>query len=224
MVEPTVTAAPTEALADGRRVSPAAHLAERFAAAEVTGPRAVRIRETAFLTMVGVRSTPGSAVAARIETRLGAPLPAACGAVTTGEGVSVLWLSPDEFLVVTADEQPAQLTSRLIEALEDEPGSVIDLSANRTTFELAGPSARAVLEKGCPAGSSPPDLRGRRRLRDADRIGAGRVVEGRGGVVPDPAAFVFRRLPGSLAARRDDRVHRWGAVLMAPTTNPMSWH
>jgi sarcosine oxidase subunit gamma len=26
---------------------------------------------------------------------------------------------------------------------------VVDLSANRTTFELSGPRARAVLEKGC---------------------------------------------------------------------------
>ena len=51
---------------------------------------------------------------------------------------------------MVTDEQPAQLTSRLIEAIGDEPGSAIDLSANRTTFELAGPSARAVLEKGCP--------------------------------------------------------------------------
>ena len=28
-------------------------------------------------------------------------------------------------------------------------GQVVDLSANRTTFELSGPRARAVLEKGC---------------------------------------------------------------------------
>jgi sarcosine oxidase subunit gamma len=149
MVESTVTAAPTESLADVRRVSPAAHLAEQFAAAEVTGARAVRLREVAFLTMVGVRSVPGSAAAARIHTRLGAPLPSTCGSVTTGDGVSVLWLSPDEFLVIS-DEQPAELTPRLVEALGDEPGSATDLSANRTTFELAGSAARAVLEKGCP--------------------------------------------------------------------------
>jgi sarcosine oxidase subunit gamma len=85
----------------------------------------------------------------RIETRLGASLPATCGAVTIGDGVSMLWLSPDEFLVVS-DRQPAELTASLVAALEGEPGSATDLSANRTTFELSGPSARAVLEKGCP--------------------------------------------------------------------------
>jgi sarcosine oxidase, subunit gamma len=33
--------------------------------------------------------------------------------------------------------------------LADGEGQVVDLSANRTTFELTGPRARAVLEKGC---------------------------------------------------------------------------
>ena len=47
-------------------------------------------------------------------------------------------------------DQPAELTAALVEALDGEPGSATDLSANRTTFELTGPSARAVLEKGCP--------------------------------------------------------------------------
>jgi len=149
MVESAVTVAPTESAAGLRPVSPAAHLGERFAAAEVTGPRAVGIREVPFLTMVGVRAVPGSAAASAIEARLGISLPAACGAVATGPGVSAVWLSPDEFLVFS-DGPPAELASALVDALGDEPGSVIDLSANRTTFELAGPSARLVLEKGCP--------------------------------------------------------------------------
>ncbi|MFB6847304.1 sarcosine oxidase subunit gamma family protein [Streptomyces sp. NPDC056373] len=36
------------------------------------------------------------------------------------------------------------------EALGRDPGSVVDVSANRTTLELSGPSARQVLEKACP--------------------------------------------------------------------------
>lgn len=148
MVE-TLPAALTGSAVGLRPVSPAAHLVEKFAAAEVTGSRAVRIREVPFLTMVGVRSVPGSAAAGRIETRLGTSLPAACGSVSTGDGVSVLWLSPDEFLVISDEWSAAQLMSALVDALVGEPGSATDLSANRTTFELAGPSARAVLEKGC---------------------------------------------------------------------------
>lgn len=141
-----------------RRLSPAAHLAERFAAAEVSGPRAVRIREVPFLTMVGVRAVPGSAAAGLIETRLGVSLPSACGAVTTGDGVSVLWLSPDEFLVVSDERQSAPLTTTLVQTLHGEPGSVTDLSANRTTLELGGPTSREVLEKGCPLDLHPREF------------------------------------------------------------------
>ncbi|MDO5617974.1 sarcosine oxidase subunit gamma [Kocuria sp.] len=44
------------------------------------------------------------------------------------------------------------LTVRLTAAMADSPdrGQVVDLSANRTTLEIAGPHAREVLEKGCP--------------------------------------------------------------------------
>jgi DNA-binding Lrp family transcriptional regulator len=51
---------------------------------------------------------------------------------------------------------PSGLLSRsdeaaaLREALGPDPGSVVDLSANRTTLELSGPSARQILEKSRP--------------------------------------------------------------------------
>ena len=75
MVESALATAPSAAL---RPVSPAAHLGERFAAAEVRGARAVRIREVPFLTMVGLRAVPGGAAAERLAAHLGARLPATC--------------------------------------------------------------------------------------------------------------------------------------------------
>ena len=44
------------------------------------------------------------------------------------------------------------LTQELSRAMagHKQRSHVVDLSANRTTLELSGPSARAVLEKGCP--------------------------------------------------------------------------
>ena len=153
MVESALATAPSTVL---RPVSPAAHLGDRFAAAEVRGERAVRLREVPFLTMVGLRAVPGSAAAERLAAHLGVRLPARCGAVTSGDGFSVLWLSPDEFLVVSGPstmpsaDAPRRLAKALAEALDGRPGSATDLSANRTTFELSGPMARDVLEKGCP--------------------------------------------------------------------------
>lgn len=148
MVESMLSEAPTRPADQARAISPAAHLSAAFAAAEVTGARGVSIREVPFLTMVGVRVAPGTAGVERIEAALGTALPARCGEVADAETGQVLWLSPDEYVLVS-QEQPAQAVAVLTEALAGTPGSVIDLSANRTTFELAGPMARSVLEKGC---------------------------------------------------------------------------
>ena len=114
---PPLLAAGTAVTGGPRRISPAAHLAERFAAAEVAGPRAVSLREVPFLTMVGLRTVPGTDAAGRLEVALGTSLPNRCGSVSTsGDGVSVLWLSPDEFLVIT-EQPPTALATELAEAL-----------------------------------------------------------------------------------------------------------
>lgn len=140
-----------------RRTSPAAHLAEYMAAAEVTGARAVSLRELPFAVQIGLRATPGSASAHALEAVLGVPLPSGHGQ-TTGEasGQHVLWLSPDEFLAVDASREQVPGDADALEAaLQGLPGQALDLSANRTVLVLAGPSARKVLEKGCQADLHP---------------------------------------------------------------------
>jgi sarcosine oxidase subunit gamma len=88
------------------------------------------LREIPFLTMVDVRTTD--------VTVLGVPVPAPNRVTTAGER-AILWLGPDEYLVVAPDgDDVAELTGE----------SVVDVSANRTTIELSGPHARDVLEKG----------------------------------------------------------------------------
>ena len=132
------------------RVSPAAPLGEAFEAGSVKG--VVELREVSFLTMVGLRVDRNSDAGQRIAAVTGG-LPAASGGVSGTGDTSVLWLGPEEFLVVAPTEAHESLGGDLIqalrEALADGAGQVVDLSANRTTFELTGPRARAVLEKGC---------------------------------------------------------------------------
>lgn len=158
MAENTMTQvpdAPTTARTerfDALRVSPAAALAEAMAAAAVDGERGVSVRELAFLPALAVRVEPASAQAADVEAALGVALPRRAGQTTgDADGVHALWLGPDEFLVVDASRRqlPGEADAAAA-ALGDRPGQVLDHSANRTTLELAGPSARAVLEKGCP--------------------------------------------------------------------------
>jgi sarcosine oxidase subunit gamma len=157
------TAERASAVIRGLRRSPAAHLAQDFAQGSVAGSHGVALREVPFLTMVGVRVDPASAAATRIGAVVGG-LPAGCGQVGgaadgganggAGDGTGTLWLGPQEFLVVAPEQVsddggPAPLVSALQEALGQDVGQAVDLSANRTTFELTGPSARAVLEKSC---------------------------------------------------------------------------
>ncbi|MGW0761427.1 sarcosine oxidase subunit gamma [Streptomyces sp. NPDC002814] len=131
------------------RRSPLAHLEDRMCAATVTGTRAVALTERAFLTMVNLRVDPASDADDRIEQTLGAPLPRQCGDTTSSAAHTIVWLGPDEWLVLSQSEATA-LAAELKEALGGDPGSVVDVSANRTTLELTGPAARQVLEKGCP--------------------------------------------------------------------------
>lgn len=136
------------------RRSPLHHLTDRLAASAVPGERAVSVRQVPFPAMVSLRVSPGSPAAARIGEVLGAPLPGTCGKVATLGAHSALWLGPDEWLVVsTAEAGP--LTAKLTAALGEDPGSVVDVSANRTMLELAGPAARETLEKGCPVDLHP---------------------------------------------------------------------
>lgn len=142
------------------RISPAAQLREAFTAGSLAGT--VELGELPFLTLVGLRADAGSEAGQRLAAVTGG-LPAKCGEVVKKGDVSVLWLGPAEFLVVAPTEAHESLGGDLIQALQaalaDGQGQVVDLSANRTTFELSGPRARAVLEKGCSLDLHPREFK-----------------------------------------------------------------
>jgi sarcosine oxidase subunit gamma len=94
----------------------------------------------------------------RIETQVsvrGAPqpgFPVEPNIVSDVNGKTVLWLGPDEWLVLGARE-------------EDFPGAAatVDVSANRVHLELAGTGAAEVLATGCSL--------------DLDALGPGRCAQ-----------------------------------------------
>lgn len=114
----------------------------------------VHLIEVPYLAMVGLRLDPHGEAAAAVGREIGTPLPTSCGQVSSAGHRHILWLGPDEWLVVS-DESPASLMTAVSAALVGQHAAVVDLSANRTTLELTGASARAVLEKGCPADLHP---------------------------------------------------------------------
>ena len=58
-------------------------------------------------------------------------------------------LGPDEWLVLGPSGSEADMMRRLQQELAGSREQILDLTASRTTIELAGPRAREVLEMGC---------------------------------------------------------------------------
>ena len=109
------------------------------------------LREVPFLAQVDLR-LDATDLAARtaVESVIG-PLPMP-NAVHGGPDAAVLWLGPDEWLVVGPDGAATRLEMQLREALAsapDAPVAIVDVSANRTTIELARPDAANILASGC---------------------------------------------------------------------------
>ncbi len=110
------------------------------------------LRELPFLSQVDVRLDPSDEeTRAAVESVVG-ELPLEPNTFTGGAEGAVLWLGPDEWLLVGPPDGAAALEGQLREALGEAARGVaiIDVSANRTTVELTGPGARRALESGCP--------------------------------------------------------------------------
>ena len=128
------------------RRSPLSHLRTELAHA---GSPAVRLGERPFLAQIDLRLGGDAAARAAVADLIGGPLPTLPGTSTRGPESSTLWLGPDEWLVVGEPDSEQPLVERLTRAVSGSFASVVDVSANRTAIEVAGPRAREVLEKGC---------------------------------------------------------------------------
>ena len=62
---------------------------------------------------------------------------------------SILWLGPDEWLVVSASQGGEEIAARLHQALRGIPAAATDVSDARIIYALSGARARDVLAKGC---------------------------------------------------------------------------
>ena len=111
-------------------------------------PAGLQMEAVPFLTQLSLRLDPTSPAVPAIEQILGHPLPAPC-TFTRSEQADVLWLGPDEFLILAPTDARSELPQQLRAAIGDEFASVIDVSAQRTTLRLSGPLARDILARGC---------------------------------------------------------------------------
>lgn len=78
----------------------------------------------------------------------GIPLPLIANRIAATGSLRVLWLGPDEWLVVAEGEAP-DLLPRLERAVAGRRAALNDLSSSRVIVELRGAGARNLLAAGC---------------------------------------------------------------------------
>ena len=116
----------------------------------------VTLREMGPMAQVSLRADPADAgLLARIGealTALPPTVPNTATAATDGEG-HVLWLGPDEWLVVATEDAPTEVAAAIEAAVRGAAGdaflTAVDVSANRVGIEIAGPGAADLLASGC---------------------------------------------------------------------------
>ena len=100
----------------------------------------ISLTEPGHPRQIGLRAAPGSPATERLEALLGCQLPLQPNTSAAG----VLWLGPDEWLIVDRDVTERELRDALAGG-----GAAVELSANRTALVLAGARARDVLASCC---------------------------------------------------------------------------
>ncbi|MFD7258018.1 sarcosine oxidase subunit gamma [Streptomyces sp. NPDC059874] len=133
-----------------RQRSPLTLAADRLAAASRSSGGAVRLAEVPFLAQMNLRLDAKSPAADAVGLALGLQLPLEPGTVVRAGDWAAVWLGPDEWLVVGRPGTQRDLESRIRSAARNEPVSVTDVSAQRTTVLVSGPRARDLLSHGCP--------------------------------------------------------------------------
>ncbi|WP_329348485.1 sarcosine oxidase subunit gamma [Streptomyces sp. NBC_01261] len=132
------------------RRSPLAGAAGRLAATTRSSGGTVRLAELPFLAQVNLRLDAKGAAADAVGLALGLSLPLEPNTVVRAGELTVLWLGPDEWLVVGPPDAQRDVESRIRVAAGDEHIAVTDVSAQRTTLLVSGARARELLAHGCP--------------------------------------------------------------------------
>lgn len=132
------------------RIGPLDHLG-LAARARAGGGAGLWLGERRFRAMLNLRGDPANAAFMQAaESALGVSLPVKPNTTAGAGDVTVLWLGPDEWLVVGPPGNDARMERQLSDAVGPEGGYVTDVGESRTTIVVSGVKARDALAKGCP--------------------------------------------------------------------------
>ena len=116
-------------------------------------PEGMQIIPRPFVAMADLRVDPTGPAAAAVAEYLGVALPTTPSTYVESETATAIWLGPDEWLITSPFRTPEELETGLREAIVGGgaafAGSVVDVSAQRTTVALRGEHARDLLAGGC---------------------------------------------------------------------------
>jgi sarcosine oxidase subunit gamma len=129
-------------MADAPR-SPLEHLAGRLGRVAELSRGAVTASEVSRLSQVSLRVAPD------LLDLLPFDVPVETNTATSDAGRDVLWLGPDEWLVVTGASAYGALSS-ITDSLAGHHHAAVDVGANRAVVELRGDGRRVFLSTRCP--------------------------------------------------------------------------
>jgi len=133
-----------------QRQSPLAHLQLFAAGAGAPEESGVVMRELAHRTMVTLRGDASDEAfrAAVAETVGMAPPTDALTAITKGNR-AILWMGPNEWLIIAPADERESLPDGLAIALASIHAAVVEVGDAMTVIALTGPRAADVIAKGC---------------------------------------------------------------------------
>ena len=116
-----------------------------------TSPDVLLIKELPFMSHINLRgSSDNTAYMDRMASLIGLDMPKLANTYVANELRTLMWLGPNEWLLV--DEQPsaAQLLALLRDASNASFASVHEVTGANVVLEISGSKAQALLAKGCP--------------------------------------------------------------------------
>jgi len=125
------------------RQSPLAHRALDARVVQEIGDAGLAMTERRFLSKINIR---GQAIGEKVKSNASVVLPETPNTTAEGNGLTALWLGPDEWLVVG----PPGAEQALAEVLAGAAAAATDVSEGRTVIRIWGPMARDVMAMGCP--------------------------------------------------------------------------
>lgn len=182
----------------------------------------VTLGERPFRRQVTLRGDAGdTAFLDAVRTAVGVAPPvepnSAAGPGSLAEGGRILWLGPDEWLVVGRGKGGSDIAGAIRRAIDQAPGvhhaAVVDVSDGRAVITLAGPHARNVLAKGCPLDFHPKAFEAGRCAQSL--LGKAHIIIHQVDEAPTYEIYVHRSFADYLWRWLQDAAAEYGAKVVS---------